>query len=649
MPPLQGGLPTLGAFLWTPYAPSLWMHALAPFAFAQKFQFFATLWWASLGGYWLGRVFGFSRPLAFLLGTAVGLSGHMVTLIHAGHLQKVLAIAWIPWAMAGTVAALQESSIPKGNVGRWLSHGALAAFAVGMGFLSGHPQIAYAMIMFVLARTLWVAFTPETKKVSAILTGLTVLVVAGAISAGQLFPGLEMGALSNRADGVSFEEAVETSYPPAEVLEFILPRFLGDSSSVGFGVYLGNWGERLVSDYMGASLLLFLVALPFFWRKSEAWFWLAISLFVIVVGFGKHTPLYGIFYEFWPGMNRFRSPGTFYAIPAVSIPLLACLALSYFVDQLQALEAPKLFSAAPIILAVLGIIALVISISIYGTPTDGSDLFLRSLSRSVAFCFFALAMASFMIHSERSIAFGLILLSAILFLDLSTANRAFLSAVDWASYDQYLAPNAIDIELAEDPQPKRVLEISRETSLAPIVRGRDSMLGYHPIQYKAFTEHLERHGFDSMRWLNDWGVDHIWSPSEVDAPGFELIRNFSTHPGGFLFKNEGIASVRAQPLEALERWEVVETHPNKSTYEFELNQPSEVSIAKMISPGWTVAHSGNRTFYENVLLQCDINLGQGLHQVEFEYRPKSFSFGLFVTSIGLLLVGLFLPLGVTRK
>ncbi|MEQ8822346.1 MAG: hypothetical protein RLY93_19085 [Sumerlaeia bacterium] len=530
IPELQAGLPTLGSWLWTPFHPTLWLHAVLPFALAQRAQFTLALWVAMLGGYWLGRGMGLRRGSALLLGVGFGLSGHLVTLIHAGHLQKVLALAWLPWVAGGA-----ERAFARGASWREAARGAaVAALAWGLMFLSGHPQIAYIGLMLVVARA---AALLRHDWRRAVAGAAFIGAIGGCVGAVQLLPGLEMAPLSNRAEGVSYDEAVETSYPSLELLEFALPRFLGDSSAAGHGVYAGRWGERLVSDYPGvAVVLLATLAFAARSRRRMAGFWTAVLLASLLVGMGRYTPLYRLLYEAWPGMKSFRSPGTFFAAAALAWPVLAALGIEAWRDRIAA--APegkgKLLIAAVAALCAFGFALLLVPLA-RRMADDGvpAALFaVEAAARTLALA--AAVLGGLMLlrtqagtARERWIAAGLVVLLAA---DLAWANRAFLIAEDWRRYDAYLAPRPLDNWAAANlDEPRRVLELGREQSLTPILHDRDALLGYHPVSFRTFSDTLDvEGGYLSPEWRAAWGVRHI-ATTQLPEPmpaGWRIVARF---------------------------------------------------------------------------------------------------------------------------
>ncbi|MDK2972312.1 MAG: hypothetical protein PWP23_2067 [Candidatus Sumerlaeota bacterium] len=635
MPPLKGGLPTLGAFLWTPFAPSLWLHAVLPFPLAQRLQFVWALWWAGLGGFWLARGTGCRRETALLAAVACCLSGHVVTLIHAGHLQKILALAWLPWFAGGIVRAFGAEN----DAARVVRGSAAAGIALGMAFLSGHPQIAYTMLGLLGLRVVWAMPRGGFRHVSPAVAIVAVGLLAGGA---QLLPGSEMAAWSNRSGGVAFAEAVDTSYPPLEIFEFALPRFLGDSSPVGSGRYFGQWGERLVSDYAGV-LVVVLAFAAFCGRaqRREAAYWWSAALVFLFIGFGHYTPFYKLLYHVMPGMDRFRSPGTFFAGVAVALPVLGALGLESAMVLLERKRAPLFLIAG----AVFGIIGVVGWMMTRNAEVGAWPFAMHAAARSAGLLALgAFALTLFAWRQCAGAAAGIVL-SLLVSGDLLAANSAFLVAVPWTHYQAgYVAPNALDVAMADEAAPRRVFEPGRELSLRPILNGRDALLAYHPISFAAYEEQLHRLTFGTPEWRAAWGVTHVWMPGPADAAapeGAVVAARFHGQPGGVLLRDPTVpGAVRSADGTPLSEWSWTERLPNREVLAVEMPENGTLEVAESIVPGWRWRVDGEAwSTAKDVSLVRHVALSPGAHVVEWEYRPRSYALGLYATALGFCLAG----------
>lgn len=340
-PHLYGGLPFVASFAFCPFYPSQWLFFALPFGVALGAQYGLALAVAAWGnGFW-AQCQGVSRRGVLFAVVATAAVGHLLTLTYAGHLQKMIAIAWAPIVLAAA-----------GELGR--RHGARGRWSLGLGvawamqLLASHWQIAYATFWAAGAWALAAAAEASRRRPrrTAELAGTAAHFAAaalfGLLLAGiQMAPGLEMAGLSNRARGVDFAEATATSYPPRELWEFLIPRVFGDSVRGTQTPYLGFWGERLVSDYVGPGILM-LALVGWLGGRSRTRWWLATMFALsVVLGLGHATPLYRGLYDWWPGFAQFRSPGTFMFLATLALVQLAAMGL-------DSLSAPADRRSAPL-------------------------------------------------------------------------------------------------------------------------------------------------------------------------------------------------------------------------------------------------------------------------------------------------------------
>jgi len=171
-PHLFCGIPSLGTFAFCPFYPLTWLFAAMPFALAFTYQYVLNDWLAGLWTYWAARWMGLQRLGAFFAGMVFMVSGHVVTLAHAGHLQKLAAIAWIPFVLGCATAAVKQrhstaSFGPQVSGHKSQVSGFKYWVACGVGLaaqlLAAHVQIAYYTILFLVLWTLWLTVTQPSR------------------------------------------------------------------------------------------------------------------------------------------------------------------------------------------------------------------------------------------------------------------------------------------------------------------------------------------------------------------------------------------------------------------------------------------------------------------------------------------------------
>lgn len=574
--PLQNGLPTLGSFAWCPLYPTDWLMAFSvPGGF--RLQWPLALLIAGLGMAAWGRAAGLDVAGRWTAAIAFALSGHLVTLISPGHLQKLQAIAWLPWALA--VVEWGVGCARQGRAGVVFRRGGLGGLgcgaAVGIQFLASHTQIAYLTLLLAVARAAWLAAesvlfgsgmrgVARRRAAVAALGGFvafttTIVVSAGIVGGAQLLTGLETARLSNRAGGVAYEEAVLTSYPPLETLEYVFPRALGDSVRGGWNSYAGEWGERLVTDYAGAgAVLLALIGLGVGARRRGGLrlFLALVFAVTLLLACGRYLPVYRMAYHYLPGFNRFRSPGTQMVLAAFALAALAGVGMTALREAFTGTAAGRarwtlgLGTVAVLFPWVgLGLAGLASGAEARAGATVAAEVTRLHhhkailLSSAGGSCFWmgifagallaALAVESRWWKREAAMRNGaagtpappppwhparwaLVVPVAVLAVDLIVRLQPFISPEDMRPYYAYLYQSPDDVAVARDPRlPRRVLARGNELTLRPIVRNIGAPMGYHPVTYRWMQETMEGLGLDSP------GLRAAWAVSYVRAPGAE--------------------------------------------------------------------------------------------------------------------------------
>src|SRR5690606_3923464 len=89
-PYMFSGMPMLASAALCPFYPSQWLYAILPFNMAFTLQYVFALAVGGIGAAWWMRTLGHRRAVCFWAGVLYMVSGHFLTLTHAGHLQKMI-------------------------------------------------------------------------------------------------------------------------------------------------------------------------------------------------------------------------------------------------------------------------------------------------------------------------------------------------------------------------------------------------------------------------------------------------------------------------------------------------------------------------------------------------------------------------------
>ena len=706
-PYLFCGFPFIGSFALCPFYPSQFAYFIFAHNTAFTLQYALAAFVAGVSFCWWTRTLGCGRAIALWAGTAFVFSGHYLTLTYAGHLQKMIAIAWVPAALGAVRLICLPAATGGGalDLRDWLRSRVrpmlLLLLAFAMQLLASHAQIAYgtasACMLYAavaLAAQWWDARRrPDDAPLLALHTGAVGCVLIGALLGGfllasiQMMPGLEMSAVSNRAAGVTYDEATETSYPPMEILEFAVPRVFGDSVRDTDMPYFGEWGERIVSDYLGAAMLLLVAVGVVAGRGRARLFLLALSVAALVVGFGKYTPVYRLLYVLAPGFRGFRSPGTFMFLTTIPLVALAAVGVQALAEG-WASAAPERRRVAVrgALLAVTGG-ALAIAVFAFfrswgvkleiATPDERRGYHLAAgamrcsfqVAAAAALLWFALGTR--LVRRTRASAAAI---AGFALVAMAAPNLHFLQFEPLERYNAYLEsqPAYAALTKAAD-RPLRILQ-DRDMKNDGILHRVGTAGGYHPVVLARYA-HLagvlgtaserfgglfmlryaqtQGHNPPAGKWdrISGTGTDTVWRwtgaardyamtgatviPAADGSHADGLLRE-PQMPAGFAITAPDIVTASVVPqggqkaAGALDLWE-----PHRVRMRYAAETRSVLPVAEVFAPGWKArANDGTPVPLIPVnIAQRALVIPPGRGAIDMWYAPFSFRLGAFITML----------------
>ena len=317
-----------------------------------------------LGFYILLRAFDFKVWMAALGAIIWAFSSYFFIIIAAGHIWKLITLAYIPPTIAGMVWCYR---------GKCLVGGLVTALFVALQIMSNHVQMTYyflfVMLFMVIAYGVQ-AFRENTLAFYLKRTG--VLIVAGllgvCINLSNLYHTYEYSKesmrgkselvkenSSNQTDsGLERDYITQWSYGIGETFSLLVPNVKGGASvplaanekamekaNPMYGsIYsqLGQyWGEQPGTSgpvYVGAFVVFLFILGLFIVKGPMKWALLAATILSILLSWGKNFMGFTDFFiDYVPMYNKFRAVSSILVIAEFTIPLLAMLALKEVVSS----------------------------------------------------------------------------------------------------------------------------------------------------------------------------------------------------------------------------------------------------------------------------------------------------------------------------
>jgi len=334
---------------------SMTLFTLFPPALALGLLYGILLIITATGTYTLARHLGASRVGAFLSGFSFAWSGFFVCQMR--HLGIIGTVAFFPYALFCLDRALLsfKNNMPaplklKARTFLWLM---LFAFCLGMQAQAGFPHTLYICGLFYGLLILWrllgmILIRPFKALIATIITLVLSLGFATLLGTlmgmTSLLPLWELGTLSDRAGGLSFEDVIFLNYPFSIITTFFWPYSHGDISNLSFTL-MNKALFWEVYGYVGMVTLVLAivassVALARFIRNKQGYatqdasthqtlFWIFVCLLSFCMVLGPLLPLYKIAFHTLPGFSSFRFPTRFLFVTVLSLSLLGGLGLTW--------------------------------------------------------------------------------------------------------------------------------------------------------------------------------------------------------------------------------------------------------------------------------------------------------------------------------
>jgi len=356
---LFGGMPT---YLVSNHAPNNWTKIIhRTFILNGNLKPVTDLFIALLGFFVALLLFNVKPWLAFIGAFAYAFSTYFIIIIDAGHMTKVIAMAYMPPIVAGIYHAYNKKVFTGAIV---------MMIFLALQLLVNHLQITYYTLLIIIIYVIFeIVKTIREKKQKEFIKASSILFIAGLIAIStnfsQLITAYDYGKDSirgkseltvnneNKTSGLDKDYATAWSYGKLETLNLMIPNLVGGGSSGELSkdsemykefkkLGVGNlsetikhmptyWGPQPFTSgpvYIGAIIIFFFILGLFLVKGYIKWWLFATTIFSIMLAWGKNfMPLTDFFLDYFPMYNKFRTVSMILVIAEFTIPLLAFLAL----------------------------------------------------------------------------------------------------------------------------------------------------------------------------------------------------------------------------------------------------------------------------------------------------------------------------------
>ena len=332
-----------------------------------------------LGFYILLRAFDFRQSLAALGSVMWAFSSYFLIIIAAGHLWKVMALAYLPPMIAGVVLAYR---------GRYLSGFIVTALFTAFEIKANHVQMTYYYLFIILFMVIaYLVKSIREKQLAVFLKATGVLAAAAligiAINLSSLYHTwqyqkesmrgkselVKKDAANQTSSGLDRDYITQWSYGIDETLTLLVPDAKGGASVPlsknatamakadpqiqsmipqlydAFPQYFGTQPGTSGPVYVGAFVLFLFILGLFIVKGPMKWALLAATVLSILLAWGHNFMGFtNFFLDYIPMYAKFRTVASILVIAEFTIPLLAALALKKIVDEPDVLSKQMKFA-----------------------------------------------------------------------------------------------------------------------------------------------------------------------------------------------------------------------------------------------------------------------------------------------------------------
>lgn len=646
----------------------------------------------------------------------------------AGHNSKINAYAYAPLILAGVISIFRERP--------WRG-----VFYLGLGLAAqlaaNHLQITFYTFLICLAFTgseiiSFVRANQFKTILKPILFSAFGVLLAIGINYNKLITIYKHTTYTVRggnspfanpearkSTGLDYDRATMWSYKPLETMTTIIPNFMGGASYEELGeqskwknetqlpnelrerlpTYWGNMPFTSGPVYIGILFFSLFVLGLFILPHKMKWWALAATLILMLLSWGKYSPLYNLFFYGFPLFSKFRTPMMALLMFSFLIPFIGTLALDHTLKS-QKLNSKHLIYALCIsggfllLFGLLGNYFYSFSGSVDNQLISGGfpkrlisllkqnrSLLLRNDSlRSIALLS-GLSIGIYFFLKKKISASILITAFAVLsFMDLFFVNKRYLTNENFESIEEYeyrFAKTPIDKAILNDKSYFRVVNLATGNPFQDAKTSNHlfSIGGYHAAKLQCYDDLIQQQlskNFDVMNMLN---TKYIITQTKDGQIGFQ--KNEEAYGNAWFVDSLKFVTSPKAEMDALDK---LNLSKNAVLEQDETNKPiqnktyssnnASISLTKYDPEklSYKAVNNSNQTqfavfsevFYQqkdgdgwhafideqevpiyrvNYLLR-GLEIPNGSHTIEFRYITKAFNSREMITKLfsGLLLL-----------
>jgi hypothetical protein len=297
-PFIFGGAPYFAGLQSALLYPLNWVFMILPLAQATNVSIALNVFLGGTFFYLWAHYRGLHHLACFLAAVEFMFCAPHFLHIYAGHLTNLCTLVWAPLLFL-SIDRIHAESSP-----RWIFPG---VFAISMQILAGHIQyVFYTGIAASFYAGL--LLIKEKRRVRFCILFSAFYLGAVLLCAVQLLPGVQAQGECVRGSGVSLAFASFFSFPPENLVTWLVPGFFGNMTGYPYWGRCYLWEMSLFFGVTGFALAIYAVVIG----RGKTRIELSIMVMLLMLlSFGSHMPCFPLLYKYVPGFDKFRSTSKF--------------------------------------------------------------------------------------------------------------------------------------------------------------------------------------------------------------------------------------------------------------------------------------------------------------------------------------------------
>jgi Bacterial membrane protein YfhO len=754
-PYIFSGMPLLASFSFNVFYPGSWIYFFVSPNFATGYLYIIHFTLMGCFFFAFSRHLGLSRQASFIGGLMFMFAPHLVTLVYPGHGGKIYTMTYLPLALLFLDRALD---------GKTFFNTTVVGLLVGLMFYGGHIQILFycgiVLLLFLLMR---LAGGAKKRGYKWALKGAAGFVYAFGLGtllyAAVLLPAFQYKHYTERGQGgamtaaTSYDVATSFSNPPEDLLYIFMHDPFGWGKDYGPTVpttsgifYRGRIGLRLSLDYFGVLGIVLALIGVLFRRNRYTWFFFGMGGLACFLALGGFNPMYHFIWQYVPGFSTFRIPYAIMILTPICGSVLAAYGMQYLLDYRAKgepnTEAKAKSKAKPgaktktkidglfyFIMAGTAVLVFVLAVALswksdlsgtadrllnhewirqmlWGQYDDVPGRLYYFIKNMLMFCsVLAVSMILLLVYWKGWLnkKYLTLLVAVIVLADIWPVDWSMIKTIPVSSLDSVFYKETPQIKMLEADKDGLFRVFAPGINNELLVRGIQSLTGYHPVPLSYYIKTLEAVNFENPI-LDLLNTKYLLLPKQPEYDfaaipdaavrnmmmrKYEVLDNADVYfykrrkplPRAWLVNRilkvddadqalDAIADPRFPPFAAAavlgnlpagfsmdpnanlsgQKTQVTKYTPDEVDIDFVAPANSFLVASEVWYPGWKAYIDGKKSeVYRTDYVLRGVPVPKGQHKLVFKFSPWTYNLGVVISLLSLAYLALVIFINRRRK